>query len=83
MAVETLRPHGDYGVELETTYCGDGDYHYTEVDEAGAHDSDNTMVWEEEGSPAADLFDIQNSSVGAGEITKVTVKVVWKYQTQE
>ena len=83
MAVETLRPHGDYSVELETTYCGDGDYHYTEVDEAGAHDSDNTMVWEEEGSPAAVLFDIQNSSVGAGEITKVTVKVVWKHQTQE
>ena len=80
MATETLRPNTDYNVECDST---GGENNYTEVDEAGGHDFDNTIVWDESGSPSQDLYGIQNSSVGSGVITKVTVKAVMKYHAPE
>lgn len=80
MATETLRPNADYNVECDST---GGEHNYTEVDEAGGHDFDNTIVWDESGHPSQDLYEIQNSSVGSGVITKVTVKAVMKHQSPE
>jgi hypothetical protein len=77
MAVEILRPNANGSWNDLYQHPGTGS-NYDKVDEVGAHDGNATYVYQEEESEGADkdLYQLQNSAVGAGIITSVTVKIV-------
>ena len=84
MATETLRPNANTGSPglSQTPRTGSN---YDKVDEVGAHDGDSTYVHQDSESegPDKDIYEIENSAVGAGTITKVTVKIVAKKHAPE
>ena len=83
MATETLRPNAN-GSTIELNQNPGTGSNYDKVDEESP-DGDSTYVYQggEEEYPEKDMYQIQNSAVGAGTITKVTVKIVAKWLEPE
>jgi len=82
MTTEILRPNADNNVFLQFAPATGG--RYDKVDEE-THDGDSTYVYQDSESegPDKDIYGIGDSSVGAGTITKVTVKIVARRQSPE
>ena len=78
MAVETLRPNAAGDLTECTPSAGDN---YECVDEP-EQDGDATYVAAEE-ETATDLYNLDNSGVGAGDITNVRVVVYAQYVNPE
>lgn len=83
MAVETLRPNAN-GETVDLRASPGAGYNYEEVDEESP-DGNSTYVFQgaEIGEPEKDIYQLGNSAVGAGTITKVTVKIVAKWVEPE
>ena len=76
MATETLRPNANGSTNDLYQDPGTGS-NYDKVDEE-TPDGNSTYVYQEEESegPDKDLYQLQDSAVGAGTIVSVTVKIM-------
>ena len=73
MATELLRPNAAGDECNIISQVGDAcPNHYLNVDEE-SHDSDTTVVYEAGATFRRDFYNIDNSGIGAGTITKITV----------